>query len=73
MIRDEASAGRWIADLLRHGIGCYEAPLLVALMRASQSGNTLEIAQLNDEFLASRECAELRAETIQMGFLLRRL
>ena len=73
VIRDEASAGRWIADLLRHGIGCYEAPMLAALMHAWQSGNTVEIAQLNDEFLASRESAELRAETLQMGFSLRRL
>ena len=72
-IRNETDAGRWIADLLRHGIGCYEAPLLVALMQAWARGDTAEIAQLNDDFLASRESAELRAETLQMGFSLRRL
>lgn len=73
VIRDEASAGRWIADLLQHGIGRYEAPLVAALMAVWSAGNTAEIARLNGEFLASREAAELRAETAQMGFSLARL
>jgi urease accessory protein len=72
-IRDEASAGRWIADLLAHGIGRYEAPLVFALMRAWTAADNAEIARLNVEFLASRESAELRAETAQMGFSLNRL
>ncbi|MDP3540548.1 MAG: urease accessory protein UreF [Azonexus sp.] len=69
IIRDEASAGRWIADLMQHGIGCYEA----ALMAAWSAGDFAEIECLNAEFLASRESAELRAETVQMGFSMRRL
>jgi len=73
VIRDETSAGRWIADLLAHGIGRYEAPLVVALMRAWTAADSAEIARLNTEFLASRESAELRAETAQMGFSLHRL
>ena len=73
VIRDEADAGRWIADLLRHGIGCYEAPLLVALMQAWRDKDIASVRTLNAEFLASRESAELRAETVQMGFSLRRL
>lgn len=77
VIRDEASAGRWIADLLQHGIGCYEAPLVFALMTAwtatDDHTDQLAIRNLNAEFLASRESAELRAETVQMGFSLRRL
>jgi urease accessory protein len=73
IIRDEASAGRWIADLLQHGIGRYEAPLVFALMAAWTATDTEEIVVLNGEFLASRESAELRAETVQMGFSLRRL
>ncbi len=73
VIRDEATAGRWIADLLLHGIGRYEAPLVAALMAAWSIGATGEIARLNGDFLASRESAELRAETAQMGFSMRRL
>ena len=73
VIRDEATAGRWISDLLDHGIGQFEAPLVSALMAAWTAGDLAEVACLNAEFLASRESAELRAETAQMGFSLRRL
>jgi urease accessory protein len=73
VIRDEAGAGRWIADLLQNGIGSYEAPLVAALMVAWSAGDVAEIDYLNAEFLASRESAELRAETAQMGFSMRRL
>ncbi len=73
VIRDEASAGRWIADLMQHAIGRYEAPLVAVLMAAWTAAETKEIGRLNEEFLASRESAELRAETAQMGFSLNRL
>jgi urease accessory protein len=72
-ISDEASAGQWIGDLLRHGIGRFEAPLLFQLMRHWASGNSAQIMRLNADFLASRESAELRAETLQMGYSLGRL
>ena len=72
-IRDEASAGAWIGDLMRHGIGRFEAPLVALLMQHWGNGNTAEIARLNADFLTSRESAELRAETVQMGFSLNRL
>jgi urease accessory protein len=73
VIRNEADAGTWIGDLLAHGIGRYEAPLVGALMSAWAAGETGEVRRLDGEFLASRESAELRAETAQMGFSLRRL
>ena len=71
VISNEATAGRWVADLLQHGIGRYEAPLVAVLMRAWSATEAGEIARLNGEFLASRESAELRAETVQMGFSLK--
>lgn len=73
VIRDEASAGLWIGDLLRQGISRFEAPMVGALMNAWSNNDTQRIAALNADFLASRESAELRAETVQMGFSLRRL
>jgi urease accessory protein len=73
VIGDEVMAGRWITDLLHHGIGRYEAPLIAALMAAWSASSSPEIARLNEEFLASRESAELRAEAAQMGFSLHRL
>lgn len=72
-IRDEASAGAWIGDLMRHGVGRFEAPLVASLMRHWATSDSAEIARLNADFLASRESAELRAETAQMGFSLNRL
>ena len=73
IVHDEATAGRWIADLLDHGIGRYEAPLVAALMAAWTAGDLTGVKSLDAEFLACRESAELRAETAQMGFSLRRL
>jgi len=73
VVNDETSAGAWISDLLAHGIGRYEAPLVAALIAAWAAGDTAEVRRLDGDFLASRETAELRAETAQMGFSLRRL
>ena len=72
-ITDETSSGHWIGDLLTHAIGRFEAPLVACLMKAWQADDTVEIVRLNADFLASRESAELRAETVQMGFSLARL
>ena len=73
IISNETSAWRWIADLMQHGIGRFEAPLLAALMSAWANHDLAAVLELNADFLASRESAELRAETVQMGFSLRRL
>lgn len=72
-VRDEASAERWIGDVLAHSVASFEAPLLARLISAWQADDTAEAARLNAEFLASREAAELRAETLQMGHSLARL
>lgn len=73
VVADEITAACWIGDLLRHGIGRYEAPLVSALMHAWSADQRVQIIRLNAEFLASRETAELRAETLQMGYSLLRL
>lgn len=65
-VHDAASAQRWIGDVLKHSVARMEAPLLLKLIE--QPG-----AQWNEMFLASRETAELRAETVQMGYSLNRL
>lgn len=70
---DRDSALEWIAGLLEEGIGAFEAPLTVCLQQAWADGRDDEIARLNADFLASRESSELRAETLQMGYSLRRL
>lgn len=73
VINDEASALNWIGDLLQWNIGRFEAPLLAQMLRAGAVHDTARLAHLNTRFLASRESAELRAETVQMGYSLTRL
>lgn len=72
-IVDEDGAARWIGDLLVAAIGRFEAPLLASLMHHWAADDIDEIIRLDGEFLASRESAELRAETLQMGYSLKRL
>ena len=66
LVTDAASAQRWIGDVLEHSVLRMEAPMLLRMIE--QPG-----AQWNEMFLASRETAELRAETVQMGYSLNRL
>ena len=72
-IRDAASAQRWIADVMALSLAGMEAPVLLRLMEAWRTGDAAGVARWNREFIASREGAELRAETLQMGYSLRRL
>ncbi len=73
LVRDEASLATWLGDLLRFSLASYEAPLLLDFCRAWALADGLRIATLNLEFLASRESAELRAASVQMGYSLRLL
>jgi urease accessory protein len=72
-VRDAASAARWIGDVLEHSVGTMEVPVLLRLVDAWAAGDAAAVARWNAEFLASRETAELRAETTQMGWALARL
>jgi urease accessory protein len=73
IVRDAASARDWIADVLALSVGTMEAPLFLRLVGAWSSGDVEAAVRWNTEFIASRETAELRAETLQMGYSLRAL
>lgn len=73
IVRDAGGAQRWIADVLEFSIACMEAPAFFRLARAWADAGDAAVAHWNARFLASREAAELRAETVQMGYSLRRL
>jgi urease accessory protein len=73
VVGDEASLRRWIADLLEFSVGSYEVPILVDLCAAWAGPDAGLIQALNEEFLATRETAELRAATVQMGYSMRTL
>lgn len=66
IVMDAVGARRWIGDVLVHSVLKMEAPLLLKMIEAPS-------ADWNEMFLASRETAELRAETVQMGYSLNRL
>lgn len=57
----------WLEDLLEAGAGRFDAPLVHALASAVAADDMGEAERLHERFLASRESAELRAETLQMG------
>ena len=64
VVSDAASAERWIGDVLEFSVARMEAPMVFRMMKDQE---------WNEVFLASRETAELRAETVQMGYSLNRL
>ena len=66
LVHDAASAERWIGDVLEHSLARMEAPLMLRMIERPDPA-------WNELFLASRETAELRAETVQMGYSLNRL
>lgn len=72
-VKNEATALAWIDDCLQSGIARFEAVYLAHMLSAWKSGDMARLAELDAEFVASRESAELRAETLQMGFSLSRL
>jgi urease accessory protein len=67
-VRDEASVLQWITDVMAYSIATYEIPCLEALGRAWAAHDPQVLSRLNEEFLATRESAELRAATVQMGY-----
>jgi urease accessory protein len=72
-VRDAASAQRWIGDVLELGVARLEAPLWWRLAAAWRLRDWPALRRWNQHFLVSRETAELRAETVQMGYSLARL
>ena len=67
VVHDALSAERWIADLLTLSLARLEAPLWLRAFDAAARADDADFARWNDELLAARETAELRAETLQMG------
>ena len=66
IVKDAKSAERWIGDVLEFSVLRMEAPMLLRMIEQPSE-------EWNEMFLASRETAELRAETVQMGYSLNRL
>ncbi len=72
-VKNEATALAWINDCLAFGLARFEAVYLAHMLAAWKQDDRARLAALDAEFIASRETAELRAETLQMGHSLARL
>ncbi len=68
VVTNEATAHAWVHDMLHHAVALLEAPVFLRAHAAWVSGETVRYHEWNDWFLATRDTAELRAETVQMGF-----
>lgn len=73
LVRNEQTAAYWIEAVLDAGFSRFELPVLKRLHDAWRAHDSVLAAEWNDRYLASRESAELHAETLQMGYSLREL
>jgi urease accessory protein len=72
-VHDAVSAQHWIGDALRLVLARFEAPAWLRIHEAACAGDEEGVRRWNDELLAARETAELRAESVQMGASLLRV
>jgi len=73
LVTDADSARAWIVRYLDDVVARWDAPMLWRLLGAFAARDAETIAQWGGCFLASRDTAELRAESVQMGYSLSRL
>jgi urease accessory protein len=72
-VKDEATTREWIGDVLALCVASMEAPLFLRMYDSWIRDDAEDAGHWNTLFLASRESAELRAETVQMGYSLAHL
>jgi urease accessory protein len=73
LVHDADTAHAWMARYLDEVVARWDAPILWRLLKAFAARDGAAIAEWGECFLASRDTAELRAETVQMGYSLARL
>jgi urease accessory protein len=73
IVHDEASARTWIIDTLHHVVAHFEAPILWRLLQGFAARDAAAVTMWTERFVAARDTAEFRAETIQMGYSLGKL
>jgi len=73
LVTDAASARDWMVRYLDEVMAQWDGPLLWRLLKAFEARDDAAVHWWSGCFLASRDTAELRAETVQMGYSLTRL
>ena len=71
-VHDESSARAWITEALGV-VADFEAPVLWRLLKGFSARDQAAITYWTECFIAARDTAEFRAETIQMGYSLSKL
>jgi urease accessory protein len=73
LVHDEATAREWIVTALHDIVARFEAPVFWRLLQAFEARDTASVTAWTERFIAARDTAEFRAETIQMGYSLAKL
>ena len=73
LVHDAGSARGWMERYLHEVMAQWDGPLFWRLLKAFEARDGAAVALWSECFLASRDTAELRAETVQMGYSLTRL
>ena len=73
LVDGERAAREWIVDTLRRVVARFEAPILWRLLQAFANRDQGAISAWTECYIAARDTAEFRAETIQMGYSLTKL
>jgi urease accessory protein len=72
-VHDAQTAGAWIGDCLELNLARFELPIVARLREEWDAPARSALSHWNDVFCSGRDCAEARAETLQMGYSLVRL
>ena len=67
LVTGEAQAGDWLVDQLHLALARSDLPVVAAALDAWRAGDQVRIGELNAWVLRTRETAELRQQTEQMG------
>jgi urease accessory protein len=67
LVGDEAQAGDWLLDQLALSLARCDLPVVAQALRGWQQDRTDSVQALNDWVGATRESAEMRQQTRQMG------
>ena len=73
LVHDAATARTWMRHCLHEVLATWDGPVFWRLLHAFGARDGEAVAYWRDCYLASRDTAELRAETVQMGYSLARL
>ena len=70
-IQDEETVHQWIASILYGPYANYELPILRTMLEAWKNSDHQILAELNQDYLITRETSEIQKETLQMGYALK--